>query len=206
MKLYADLHARRVRQTVFDAAVAVWLVVWIQLAMKVNSTTDSARGGADRLQTGAASLSGNLTTAGGRLEKVPLVGDTLREPFTKAAGSATDVSSAGQQLSTGIDRLGDLLGFLTALAPVLFALLLWGVVRLRYARRAGAAARLRDTGGDDLLALRALTTASPTQIRAVDEEATAKWRAGDEDVTRALAGLHLRSLGLGTSDCSSPSE
>ncbi|GAB3584292.1 hypothetical protein [Calidifontibacter terrae] len=196
MKLYAELRPRLARQIVFDLVVAGWLIWWIRLGMRVNSKADGARAGADKLQTGAAGLSSNLNTAGGRLEKVPLVGGTLREPFTNAAKSATDLSASGRQMSTGIDQLGDLLGFLTALAPVLFALLLWTVVRLRYARRAGAAARLRAAGGSDLLALRALGSADPARVVAVDPEATAKWREGDEVVINDLAALHLRSWGL----------
>ncbi len=196
MKLYAELRPRVVRQVVFDAAVAAWLVCWIWLALRVNATADGARSGPDRLQSGAADLSSNLNTAGGRLERVPLVGDTLRDPFTKAATAASDLSASGRSMSTGIDRLGDLLGFLTALAPVLFALLLWAVVRLRYARRATTAARLRAVGADDLLALRALASADPVRIAAVDPAATTKWREGDEEITAALADIHLRSLGL----------
>lgn len=197
MKLYAERPVRLVPQLIFDAVIAAWLIFWWNIANRVNDTTDASTVGANKLETSASSLAGNLTEAGQRLRKVPLVGDTLQSPFDKSASAAKQISAAGRDMSTGIDDLGDLLGFLTAAAPYLFALLLWGVVRGPYLHKASQAAKLRKTtAGMDVLALRALQHRSAAELFAVSAGPAASWRTGDEETTRALAELHLRKLGL----------
>lgn len=197
MKLYAERPARLVRQIVFDAVVVGWLILWWRLGHAVNDEADKGMTGAQKLQTSASSLSGNLTDAGQRLRKVPLVGDTLQEPFDKSAGAANQISASGHQIALGIDDLGDILGYLTAAAPFLFALLAWAVVRLPYVKRATQAAKLRATeAGMDVLALRALQHRSAADLFAISTGPAAGWRVGDADTTKALGELHLRRLGL----------
>lgn len=197
MKLYAERPARLVRQIVFDAVVVGWLILWWRLGHAVNDEADKGMTGAQKLQTSASSLSGNLTDAGQRLRKVPLVGDTLQEPFDKSAGAANQISASGHQIALGIDDLGDILGYLTAAAPFLFALLAWAVVRLPYVKRATQAAKLRATeAGMDVLALRALQHRSAAELFAISTGPAAGWRSGDSDTTKALGELHLRRLGL----------
>lgn len=196
-KLYAELPVRLVRQVVFDAAVLIWLWTWWQLGHRVNSTVDSSKGGALKLQTNASNMGTHLSDAGQRLRKVPLVGETLQTPFDKSAEAAHQMSLAGHDMAVGIDDLGNILGYLTAAAPILFALLLWAVVRIPYARRATQAAALRQTAaGADLLALRALHSSPAAALFAVSDRPAADWRHHDAATTKALAALHLRSLGL----------
>jgi hypothetical protein len=74
---------------------------------------------------------------------------------------------------------------------------LWLRPRLRFARRTAELRALGSTGGGtELLALRALTQASPRDILAAHPEAAAGWRTGDPAVTAALAALALRRAGL----------
>ena len=197
MKLYADDRDRLLRQVVFDTVTALWVVGWLLLARRVHTTVVSAQGGSRRLESGATDMSGRMTQAGDSLSRVPLVGGSLRQPFTDAADAAAQVSLAGHDLTIGIGRLATLLAWLVASAPIALALLVWAYVRLRYARDAGRAGRLLATpGGRDVLALQALATASPAVLARVDDEPAAAWRSGDDAVIRRLAAVRIRSLGL----------
>jgi len=76
-------------------------------------------------------------------------------------------------------------------------LVLWLVPRIRFVRRAGHATALVNSGvGIDLLALRALANQKVTTIAAVDTDAMAAWRRGDDSVMRKLAALELESSGV----------
>jgi hypothetical protein len=76
-------------------------------------------------------------------------------------------------------------------------LFVWLPLRVRWVRRASAAARLRDvSSGRDLLALRALATQPLGRLVRLDPQIAAAWRRGDPDAVEALARLQLRSLGL----------
>jgi len=69
--------------------------------------------------------------------------------------------------------------------------------RLAAARRAATAARLRDAGagaGEELLALRALTSRPLEELLAVAPDPMEAYRRGDH---AALAALELRANGLG---------
>ncbi|MBD2758770.1 hypothetical protein IEE94_04520 [Yimella sp. cx-573] len=197
MKLYAEQPVRLIRQIVFDLAVLAWMWTWWRIAHRVNDTADVSTVGAKKLETNADSLSGNLSEAGQRLRKVPLVGDTLQSPFDKSAGAAKQISFAGRDMAVGIDDLGDLLGYLTAATPFALAVLVWALLRIPYARKASQAARLRrSAAGREVLALRALQTRGAADLLTVSQRPAAAWREGDEPATQGLADLHLKGLGL----------
>jgi hypothetical protein len=81
--------------------------------------------------------------------------------------------------------------------PLGLVLFGWLPLRVRWMRRAGAAAALRRApAGRDLLALRALTAQPLRTLTRVDPDVAAKWRAEDPATLDALAALELRSLGL----------
>lgn len=196
MKWYADDRGRLVRQVVFDLAVLVWIVVWVFLAMHVRTRVLSVQGGTQRLQDGASTLSTNMTDAGNKITSVPLVGDGLKKPFTDAADAATQVSLAGKDMTVGVGQMGSLLAYLVAVTPIAIALLVWVLVRLRYARRAGRARAVAVLpGGIDLLALQALQHASPTQLRTLQAPSDG-WRRMNVNTIERLARLELDTLGL----------
>ena len=74
--------------------------------------------------------------------------------------------------------------------------LVWVLVRLRYARRARSAVVIRQHG-IDLLALRALAHQPAGKLLAASGDPAAAWRFGDPGTLYRLAVLELRSLGLG---------
>ena len=81
--------------------------------------------------------------------------------------------------------------------PVLVALLGYVPLRLRFARRAGAARRFVDAGADlELFALRAMANQPMHRLAKVSDDPVSAWRSGDRAVVRALATLELRDVGL----------
>jgi hypothetical protein len=83
------------------------------------------------------------------------------------------------------------------LAPVLFALLLWLPPLIRYARSAAAVRRIGQLdGGDDLLALRALTRLPARSLALVSDDPAGDWRKGRRRVIGELAAMEQNSLGL----------
>jgi hypothetical protein len=88
------------------------------------------------------------------------------------------------------------LGVLLAAVPIVMVLLLWLPPRLRWAREAAAAARLRDGRADlRLFALRAVANRPLRQLRRVTDDPAGALAAGDYE---GLAALELEALGLST--------
>nr|BFF13551.1 hypothetical protein GCM10025699_48540 [Microbacterium flavescens] len=91
-----------------------------------------------------------------------------------------------------------MVGLVVAGLPVVVILLTWLRRRIVFVRRASSvSALLRSPGGDDLLALRALSTLDARELAAVTPNPVAAWRAGDVDTVRRLADLALRDAGVG---------
>ncbi|WP_369068284.1 hypothetical protein [Kineococcus terrestris] len=181
-------------------ADAAWLVL-VALAVAcgravhraVSALGDPARGFA----AGADDLAGRLRDAGERVAGAPLVGDEVAAPLTGAADAAASLGAAGAEQAEAAARLALTLGLLTALVPALALTALWLGARLRWRRRAGRALRLaRAPGGDELLALRALAVLPAEQLLGAHPDPSAAWRRGDPAAVRALADLHLRSVGV----------
>jgi hypothetical protein len=81
--------------------------------------------------------------------------------------------------------------------PILFVVLLWFPLRVRWIRRATAASRVRKSpAGRDLLALRALATQPLSKLAKLGPDVAESWRASDDSTVDALAALELKSLGL----------
>jgi hypothetical protein len=107
------------------------------------------------------------------------------------------VSGAGQAAQHAVGTLATVLAIVLVVLPVGWLLTRWLPGRVRYAREAGAAARLLSGTPDlDLLAARALATAPLPRLAALPPGIGAAWRAGDLAAVRALAALELARLGL----------
>jgi hypothetical protein len=138
-----------------------------------------------------------MTSAGDTVGDLPLVGDRVAEPFRTAGAAGTRIEDAGTDLVTAVSRLADVLGWVTALVPILLVGLLWAVLRGRFVRRATAAQRFIDGAADlDLFALRAMARQPVRRLASVSADPTGAWRRGDRDTIRALALLELRDSGL----------
>lgn len=203
---YAASTARRARQVTADVAVLVWAVVCASTGVVVHGAVAALADPARSLSSGAGGLRDQLGGAADAAGRVPLVGDRLSAPLDGASSSAGDLATAGADLATTIDHLAAVLGLAVAVLPVLLVVALWLPVRLRFARRAGAARAWLDrdaaasasTGRSrtELLAWRALASQPLSALAAVSADPLADVRGGDPRTTAALAALERRSLGL----------
>ena len=197
MKIYADRPPAAVRQLLTDLAVLLWVYAWIRAGMWVHDTVEKLGVPGQKLQEAGTGIAGNLGDIGGKVGRVPLVGDELTSPFTGAAGAAAQLAEAGRQQQEVVDKLALSLALLFVAVPLALVLFLWLPRRLRWMRRAGVAARVRaEPAGRDLLALRALASRPLNELSKLGPDIAQSWRNGDPAAVDALAGLELRKLGL----------
>jgi hypothetical protein len=195
--MYADRLPLAIRQLLTDILVVIWVYAWIRAGMWVDDMVEKLAVPGQRLQQAGTDISGNLTDIGGKVGRVPLVGDELTSPFKSAAGAAANLAAAGQEQQEIVNNLALALGIIVAAMPLALVLFLWLPLRVRWMRRAGAAAKVRrEPAGKDLLALRALTSRPLNELSKLGPDIAQSWRNGDAAAVDALAGLELRKLGL----------
>ncbi len=197
MKPYSDIPGRRLAQVLADVGVLVWVVLWVRLALRVHEATMRLAEPGRQLASAGESFRTTMTSAGDGVDDLPLLQDRVAAPFRSAAGVGTDIEQAGQGLVTAVERVSLLLALTTALGPILLVVGLWLLLRVRFARRAGAAQRLLAAdAGLDLFALRALATQPMPRLARVAEDPAGAWRRGEPEVIRALALLELEGAGV----------
>lgn len=197
LRPYSTRPIRLCLQVVCDLSVAAWVIVWIAIARFVDRAVHTVASSGYALQSGAGGVADHLRDAGDGVSRVPLVGDPLSSPLSSAGGAAGSVADAGRDLG---DRIADAalpIGLAVALVPIVPVLMTWLLLRMRFARRAGAYAQLaRLPEGDTLLALRALTGRSPRRLTAISTDPAGGWMRGEPETIRRLADLELRLGGV----------
>jgi hypothetical protein len=176
-----------------DAALLMWTVAWVWMGFAV---AHEIRGIADLSDTVGA-MGRAVTSVGGTLRDLPLVGDQLAEPagrLEEAGGNA--IASAGSARSSA-RRVGTLLGVSIALIPTLPLLALYvpgrvaGERERRSLRRAVATGRSDEF--DELLARRAVVHLPHHRLRRVSDDPVEDLRAGRH---AALADAELAWFGV----------
>ncbi|MEU8899045.1 hypothetical protein [Nocardia sp. NPDC048505] len=197
MKIYADRSWVAVRQIVTDLLVVGWVYASVRVAMWIHDLVQKLAVPGQKLESAGNGMADNLGTVGDKVDRVPVVGDDLTTPFDKAAAAARSIAEAGQDQQGLVDDLALAMAIGFLIFPLGLVLFVWLPRRVRWMRRARAAARLRaDPAGRDLLALRALANQPLRALNRVDPEVVDAWRRGDDATVRALAALELRGLGL----------
>jgi hypothetical protein len=197
MQLYARSPVLRTRQVAADVGMLAWLVLWIVVARVGHAAVLVLAEPGRAVEDLGNSVAGNMSSAADAAERVPVVGDELSVPFGALAGAGGSVSGAGRSAQDAVGTLATLLAVVLVVLPVGWLLLRWLPWRLRYAREAGAAARLLAGTPDlEILAARALATAPLPRLVALPAGTGAAWHAGDPAAMRALAALELARLGL----------
>lgn len=195
--MYADRLPVAVRQVLTDVLVVAWVYVWIRVAGWVHGIVLKLGVPGEKLQSSGTSLADNLADAGGKVGKVPLVGDQLTKPFTGAADAARSIAEAGRQQQEIVGNIALIMAIVVVAVPLALVLFGWLPLRLRWMRRAGIAARVRnEPAGRDLLALRALASRPLNQLTKLGPDIAQSWRNGDAAAVDALAALELKELGL----------
>ena len=139
-----------------------------------------------QLQSAGSGFREQMTSAGDSVRDVPLVGDQIAAPFRQVSGAGTTIEQAGTDLVDAVTRLANILGWVTALVPIIIVGLVWLVLRGRFVRRASAAQRFIDNAADlDLFALRAMAGQPMRKLAAISrrpDRRVASRRRGDDPV------------------------
>ncbi|GAB2953906.1 hypothetical protein GCM10027280_47950 [Micromonospora polyrhachis] len=197
MKIYADRFPVATRQLLTDLLVVVWVYLWIRGAMWLHDLVQKLALPGQKLEGAGGGLAENLADASGKVGRVPVVGDDLTAPFEKAAGAARTLADAGRDQQELIGELALVLALAVLVFPLGLVLFGWLPLRVRWIRRATAAAHLRSApAGRDLLALRALANQPLRKLARIDPDVVRAWRQGDDAIVDDLAALELRGLGL----------
>lgn len=194
---YAATPVRAAVQAASDVLMVLWVVLWYFVGKAVHTAISAFAAAGRQVEGGANGIAGNLDRAGGGASKIPLVGDSVSSPLRSAGGAARDLAAAGHGLDEKATLLAMVLALAVAVPPVLAVFLPWLLLRLRFARRAGAVASLaRSPGGDRLLALRALANRPVPELLKAAADPVEAWRRDDPEAIAALAALEVRAVGL----------
>ena len=194
MKLYAETSWQRSRQIAADAAVAVWIVVWVRIGTWMHELVNRLAEAGKSVEGAGGGIRSAMESAGERVGDLPGVGDTLRGPFDAVAGAGATLSRAGVAQQDAVHTLALWLGILLAVIPIGYVLLRYVPWRTRWIREASAAARLRIDAADlHLFALRAVATRPLYELQKVAPDPAEALAAGDYE---GLASLELGALGL----------
>ncbi|MGW5053828.1 hypothetical protein [Actinokineospora sp. NPDC004072] len=196
MRLYAETPLRSARQIAADLAAVAFLLLAVWVAMEVREAVLLLRDPGERLTAAGEAIGGAFTSAADNARDVPLVGDDLADALGAGTRAGAELADAGREQTAAVDSLAFWLTAALIAVPALALALTWLPRRIRFAREAGAVARLRAQGrpGLELLATRALAHQPLPRL--------ARLRADDwaDPETRALlADWELRRLGFRSS-------
>ena len=177
--------------------MALWVLLWWQVGGMVERAVSAVAAPARETAVTASRMGEELRQAAHEVSQVPGIGGPLGRPFDAAAGRLGDLVGAANAQVASIERLADIAGWLVFALPVSVLLLVWLPRRVRFVLRSRAAQRLLDRPANlELFALRALAR-QPLQVLAkVSPDPVGSWRARDQQVIAALAGLELAESGL----------
>ncbi|MFF4169417.1 hypothetical protein [Streptomyces sp. NPDC001744] len=199
MRFYAQTPARRNRQALADLIAVALIAAAVWAALAVRETVVRLAEPGRKVESSGDSLARELGKAGEAVSDVPLVGGVLKKPLQSAADAGSGFADAGVSLQEAVGQVADVVTAVLVVVPVLFVLLLWLPPRLLWVRRSGALRRLAAVpGGDDLLALRALT-GPPGVLAGLPVPAGGwadAWRRGDRQAITDLGAAALAHAGL----------
>lgn len=194
MHWYAETRSLRSRQLLTDAAVALWVLLWLKLGDAVHGAVSRLAAPGRQLQEAGNGLSGGLSAAAQRADGVPLVGGGLRAPLDLAAAAGEAIARAGQAQQDAVATLALVLTLLLAGIPIAWGLQRWLPGRLAFAREHRAATSLRDDV--ELWALRAALHRPLPELARLGADPVGRWRRGEPGAAEALAALEQRASGL----------
>ncbi|MFC3894752.1 hypothetical protein ACFOWZ_25010 [Lentzea rhizosphaerae] len=194
MKWYADRPVRLTRQLIADLLAVGWVALWIWVATTVHDWVLQLRAPGDGLVNAGGNIRDVFTNAANKARGLPLVGNDLAGALGNGTKAGETLTDAGHAQIGVVEESAFWLAAALIIVPVLFLLITWLPLRLRYARKAGNTAKLRDK--PDLLALRALTSLSPRALAKFPNDPAVGWRTGDTDVIDELARRQLAALGV----------
>ncbi|MFC8587053.1 hypothetical protein ACFUGD_21280 [Streptomyces sp. NPDC057217] len=199
MRFYAQTPARRNRQVLVDLIALALIAVAVWAALAVRDTIMMLAEPGRKVESSGGSLAKELGEAGEAASGVPFIGDVLEKPLRSAADASSGFADAGVSFQETVGQVADVVTAALIVLPVLFVLLLWLPPRLLWIRRSNTLRRLAGApGGDDLLALRALT-GPPGALAGLPVPPGGwadAWRQGDRQAIADLSAVALEHVGL----------
>ena len=196
MKWYADRPPRLLWQVLADLLAVAWTWFWVKVATGVGDAVRALRAPGDGLSDAGQNLTDTFGDAAAKARDVPLVGGKLADALERGRSAGGTLTDAGQAQVQAVESTALWLTIALIAVPLAFALITWLPLRLRFARRAAVARRLRDQGRLDLLALHALNTLSLRDLATFPADPVEGWRRQDPEVIRELAARRLRASGV----------
>jgi hypothetical protein len=194
MRWYAETGTLRTRQLLTDAAVGLWVLLWVRIGVGVHAAVQRLAAPGRELEEAGRGLAGGLSGAAEQADDVPLLGGGLRAPLDAAAGAGEAVVRAGVAQQDAVGTLAMVLALVLAGLPIAWAVQRWLPARLAWSRTAAAAAVLRDDV--ELFALRAAVHRPLAELAALGPDPVGRWRRGEPGAAEALAALERRASGL----------
>ena len=194
MHWYAEDPSLRSRQVLLDAAVVVWVLVWLNIGNAVHATVDRLAGPGRELEEAGTGLADGLSSAAEQTGELPLLGDGLRSPLDGAAGAGEALARAGAAQQDAVGTLALVLAVLLAGIPIVWALQRWLPSRVAFARGHEAAVLLREDV--ELWALRAALERPLHELATLGPDPVGRWRRGEPGAAEELAALQRRAQGL----------
>lgn len=197
MQIYAAAPLVRTRQLTADVTVLAAVVGFAVLgAVVAGGIRTLAEFGRDVEQAGSGFRT-TMTDAAAALGGLPLVGGAASAPFASASSAGEALEAAGRDQQNLVSQIALATGLLVALVPIALIVWFWLARRLTFVRQARRASALAaSAGGRELLAVRALLSAAPSEVLAIGPDPAGAWRAGDRRVVDALVSLALRDAGV----------
>ena len=192
---YAERPRRRMLQVLADGFVVVWAVLGVSLAVALHDLVLMLQGPARGLAEAGDTVRGTFSDAAGVAGDIPFVGDRLAGALGNGTTAGQGLVDAGNQQVQTVASVATGLAWALVLVVVVPVVLFWLVRRIVWILRTRDAlyARAHDV---DLLALRALTSASPARLRRAAPDAAGSWRRADPYTLARLADVELARLGL----------
>jgi len=180
-----------------DAAVAVWVIAWVVLALLVGREVRDLRQLSDTVVVAGVAIeeTGDLVDS---LGSVPFVGGRVGEVAERVRTAGRSAQASGRDSRDSTENLSILLALSIGLIPTLPLLGLYMPLRVTWTREARAVRRALAAGSADpvlkeFLARRAVLNLSYEELRAVS---TDPFRDLEEGRFDELAARELERLGL----------
>ena len=180
-----------------DAALVVWVGVWIWLGFAIGHEVSNLTTLSDTVVTSGQAVQ-RTGQALRRLEGLPFIGDRIADVDRQIDAAGRSAVASGQQSRDSIDRLSVLLTFAVAVipsVPVLAVYVPFRASRVRDVRTIRRAARraASDPAFQEFLARRAAENLPYHRLREISPN---PWRDLEEGRFELLAGAELSRLGL----------
>ncbi|SDH45213.1 hypothetical protein SAMN04488693_101280 [Arthrobacter subterraneus] len=197
VQIYSSSPFQRTWQVLIDLfAIAAIAVAWFFSRATFDAISNLAVFGRG-MEDAGSQFQSTMTDAAEGIGGVPLIGDQASAPFLSAAEAGGILITAGQDQQDSVAQAAAVIGWAILLLPILILIPMWLIPRVRFVVRSTRTRRLqREDGGRELLALRALVLANPSQLRKVSPDPVRAWREGDPAAVDGLARLALKHAGV----------